>query len=190
MNGKNHLFIISSGSLIFLLFLLLYLSTAAPGIVPGANGGELTVAGSTLGIAHPTGYPLWINLAHFAAAMIPLGTTAWRINALMSILGALSLTILFRTTQEFKIHPLASLSAVTVLGTHLLFWQQTTAAEVYGLHIFMISLFFMETFLVTASRLPGLTKLTILPFISRIAVFSTKINLTAPSCCARLITDC
>jgi len=42
---------------ITLVALALYLATLAPGLLP-ADAGEFQIVASTLGIAHPPGYPL------------------------------------------------------------------------------------------------------------------------------------
>ncbi len=142
MTARNHLIILSSWCLVFLLFFGLYLSTASPEIFPGANHGELTVSGATLGIAHPTGYPLWINLVH-GFSRIPMGTIAWRVNLMTALLGALCPVILLLIMRHLKFHLFAAYAGAMGLGLDLIYWQQATAAEVYGLHLVLISLFFL-----------------------------------------------
>jgi hypothetical protein len=57
--------------------------------VPGGDSGELIVAGCTMGIAHPPGYPLFTMLANLIHKL-PFGSPAWRINLLSVLLSAAS----------------------------------------------------------------------------------------------------
>ena len=50
------------------------------------DGLELTAAGRTLGVAHPTGYPLFTLMIH-VAQRIPLGTVGFRSNLMDAALG-------------------------------------------------------------------------------------------------------
>ena len=49
-------------ALVAVALLPIYLTTLAPGLTwanDGADGGDLVTAAATLGVAHPTGYPLY-----------------------------------------------------------------------------------------------------------------------------------
>ena len=59
---------------------VLYLITLAPSIGP-EDGGELAAAAYTLGIPHPTGYPLWTLFGWIFTKLIPFGEIAWRESA-------------------------------------------------------------------------------------------------------------
>ena len=67
--------------------LALYLHSLAPTITM-ANGagdsGELASTAYTLGIAHPTGYPLY-TLLGYVVSNLPVGEVAWRVNALSAL---------------------------------------------------------------------------------------------------------
>lgn len=57
-----------------------YLSTLAPGLTwanDGSDGGDLIAAAYTGGVAHPTGYPLYLLLARLFQ-FVPLGSLADR----------------------------------------------------------------------------------------------------------------
>ena len=47
-----------AGAFVFAVSLAVYVKTLAP-TVYGEDSGELIAAADTLGIPHPTGYPLW-----------------------------------------------------------------------------------------------------------------------------------
>src|SRR6267378_7444594 len=61
----------------------------------GEDSGDLLAASATLGIPHPTGYPLFVLLGRLAT-FLPLGTIAFRINLIAALAGALSVYFLVR----------------------------------------------------------------------------------------------
>src|SRR5260370_6396093 len=63
---------------VFLVALLLFSLTLAP-TVTLTDSGELILAAQGLGVAHPTGVPLWVIIAHHAS-LVPLGNVAVRLN--------------------------------------------------------------------------------------------------------------
>ncbi|NUQ01549.1 MAG: DUF2723 domain-containing protein, partial [Armatimonadetes bacterium] len=68
------------------LAVVLYLATAAPTVTFGGDCGELAAAAWSLGIAHPTGYPLYLMLGKLLTLLVPWGEVAWRV-ALLSVLA-------------------------------------------------------------------------------------------------------
>ncbi len=70
--------------LLGLFVFLVYLTTIAPTVVK-IDSGELTAVEATLGIAHPTGYPLF-TLAGFLFSLLPLTLkTAFQLNILAAL---------------------------------------------------------------------------------------------------------
>ena len=65
---------------------VLLLCLLSPTITRGGDCGELSAASYTLGIAHPTGYPVWCLLGRIFA-LIPLGEIGWRYNLFSSVCG-------------------------------------------------------------------------------------------------------
>src|SRR5262245_31875520 len=68
--------------------LALYARTMPPTITwwfGGSDSGELISAADSLGIAHPTGYPLFVLLGYLATR-VPVGEVAGRVNAMNAIL--------------------------------------------------------------------------------------------------------
>jgi hypothetical protein len=86
---------------IFLVALLLYTVTLAP-TVTLVDSGELIVAASGLGVAHPPGFPLWVMLAHLASLM-PFGNVAARINFSSAFFAALACAVLALLVAELMI---------------------------------------------------------------------------------------
>mmetsp|Transcript_9016 Transcript_9016/g.18003 ORF Transcript_9016/g.18003 Transcript_9016/m.18003 type:complete len:791 (-) Transcript_9016:130-2502(-) len=84
-----------AGMLVMGMVLLVYVLTMYPS-VPGGDSGELIVAGCTVGIAHPPGYPLFTMLAVLFHG-IPFGNPAWRINLLSVLLSTGGAFLVFKT---------------------------------------------------------------------------------------------
>jgi len=71
-----------------ILLMAVYLASMAPGLTwanYGADGGDLITAAATGGVAHPTGYPLYLIFARLFQ-LLPIGSLAFRTN-LMSALA-------------------------------------------------------------------------------------------------------
>ena len=115
-----------------------YLCTTAPVVYLG-DSGELTVAAFSLGIPHPSGYPLYSLLGKIFC-MIPFGNVGFRMNLMSAFFSALTVslvyTIIFRITSSI----LSSAVAAVFLAFTPLFWSQTISAEVYPLHTFFVAL--------------------------------------------------
>ena len=69
-----------SAFFVFVESFIIYWLTLAP-TVTFVDSGELIAASSTLGVAHPPGFPLYILLAKLAT-LVPLGTIPVRIHVL------------------------------------------------------------------------------------------------------------
>ena len=86
-----------------LLALAVYLKTLAL-TVTGEDSGELIAAAATLGIPHPTGYPLWCLLGFAFTKIIPFGSVALRVNCMSAFFGAatvfLVILIVIRLTRS------------------------------------------------------------------------------------------
>ena len=129
----------------------LYVRTLAPTVLAG-DGGEFQFVPYLLGVAHPTGYPLYSLLGWGWSHLLPVGDVAYRMNLFSAFWAALSVGLLYPTTRALLPQTLpalspglqrliASLSALTFALTPTL-WSQAVIAEVYGLHIFLVVAFF------------------------------------------------
>ena len=126
----------------------LYLVTLAPDITwanGGSDGGDLITAAATGGIAHPTGYPLYLLIARLFQ-FLPLGTLAFRTNlmsALFTVLGAVLVyeLVMRSSSQQKETYPWpAGLAAGYAFGMAPLVWSQAVITEVYALQAFFILL--------------------------------------------------
>lgn len=79
---------LAGAGLVFVVALTTYTLTLAP-TVTLVDSGELILAASTLGVAHPPGFPLYVMLAHLAT-LIPIGSVAVRVNFASAVFAALA----------------------------------------------------------------------------------------------------
>ena len=125
-----------------------YLTSMAPGLTwanAGADGGDLIAAAVTGGIAHPTGYPLYLLLARLFQ-FFPIGSLAFRTN-LMSAVAAVAAALLVYVIviNHLLISPskrywLAGLAAGLAFGLSPLIWSQAVITEVYALNALFVAL--------------------------------------------------
>lgn len=124
--------------------LALYLRTLAPGLLPG-DPGEFQFAAWQLGLAHPTGYPLYLLLGwlwqHLLALVGIAPSTA--LNALSAVFGTLGVMLCYLLLVRWVPGPgglrrIAALNSALVLATNLTFWSQALIAEVYTLHMVLV----------------------------------------------------
>jgi hypothetical protein len=73
--------------------LALYTATLLPGIGAGDTA-ELQRVAPTLGLAHPTGYPLYTLLGWLWSHLPIGGTPAWRMNMFSATAAALAVGVL------------------------------------------------------------------------------------------------
>jgi len=126
----------------------LYFKTIAPGLTwanGGTDGGDLITASFTGGVAHPTGYPLYLLLARLFQ-FLPKGNLAFRTNlmsAVVTVLGALLVYLVvaghLRNSGQSHVWA-AGLSAGVAFGLAPLIWSQAVITEVYALQACLIAL--------------------------------------------------
>ncbi|NLI76604.1 MAG: DUF2723 domain-containing protein [Candidatus Riflebacteria bacterium] len=124
--------------------LVALLATMAPGLTWehfGDDGGELTVAVATLGVPHPSGYPLYVVLGWlFCQVFGVLGPPAFCTNLLSVVAGAAAagaaVAIDRVADRRFDLGLPGWAAAILGLTGTLgyTFWSQAVITEVYVLH--------------------------------------------------------
>jgi hypothetical protein len=122
----------SFAALLFLLFLALYIRTAAPSVLSG-DSAEFQLAAALLGVPHPTTYPLYILLGHLATLLLPLGDLAWRVTIVSAVCAALAVALFFLLARRITASGPAALVGALALGLAPGLWNAATLAEVYAL---------------------------------------------------------
>ncbi|MBI2387734.1 MAG: DUF2723 domain-containing protein [Elusimicrobia bacterium] len=118
---------------VFLGVLALYLTRLPPVLAPWRDTGEMTLAAATLGVAHPTSYPLYVLLGRLAS-LLPLGNPAYRLNLLSAAAGAAACALLFAVIRPRK-GALAGLAAALCLAFNPGFWAVAQVSEMYSLWV-------------------------------------------------------
>ena len=129
-----------------------YLATMAPSVV-GLDSAELTTGAFTMGIVHPTGYPLFLLLARLAL-FLPFGSAAYRVNLLSALFGALTVALTALLARRLTGRLWTSWVAGLGLAVAPSFWRMSLIAEVYTLHTFFLAaiLFLAHVALTTGNR--------------------------------------
>ncbi len=133
---------------------VVYLSSMAPGLTwanHGADGGDLITAAATNGVAHPSGYPVYLLLAR-VFQMLPIGTLAFRTNLMSAFAAVCAALLVYILVNESLLHFngsknwLASLASAYAFGLSPLLWSQAVITEVYTLHaLFTAAILFLST---------------------------------------------
>ncbi|MBI5622854.1 MAG: DUF2723 domain-containing protein [Elusimicrobia bacterium] len=123
---------------VFGAFFWLYLWCMPPGLPLYRDSGEMTTSAATLGVSHPTGYPLYILLGR-AVQNLPLGNRAYRMDLLSAAAGAACLALLFWVVRR-RWGAAAGCGAALFLGLDPVFWSVCMVPEMYSLWMLLSSL--------------------------------------------------
>jgi hypothetical protein len=119
--------IIAAG--LFLSSFVLYIRTLAPSLLYGDSAEFQTIA-YTLGIGHPTGYPVYVLLARLFT-LLPIGEVAYRVNLFSAFCAALTVGLVYLILRSIDARMIPSLYGALVLGLTSLFWKYASMAEIY-----------------------------------------------------------
>ncbi len=145
--------------LVSMFAFIVYLKTLAPSVT-FIDSGELAAVACTLGIAHPTGYPLFTLLGWFFSRLPIASEEILRLNIMAAFFCAVGVFIFYhlnhfvlsgifgqRAALRLKKGENPSLAVrVSSAGAALLlafsetYWSQAISVEVYSLHVLFLSL--------------------------------------------------
>ena len=152
-------------SIIFVLSFAVYAVTAAPDVT-FTDAGELAGVCVTLGIAHPTGYPLFVLLGHLWY-FLPLPVSEiYSLNLFVGVLTAISSVVFFyiilsiyeymETRSKKKLHQtslnLMAFAASLAYSFASTIWAQGVALEVYSLQLLMFNLIILQIIKATTNK--------------------------------------
>jgi hypothetical protein len=127
--------------------------------VGAADTFEFQVVMPQWGIAHPTGYPLFVTLGKLFS-LLPLGSMALRLNVLSALIGTLAVWVIYRLIVRLTQPPppalfleneeadfrrggennrLPAAIAALLLAASTIFWSQAIVIEVYGLNALLVA---------------------------------------------------
>lgn len=147
------------------LFGWLYVQTMPPGIsswiVEGWDSAMLQVVGSTWGIPHSPGYPIYTILANMFVRVIGIipglmdSDVAWRVSLWSTTTSLLTLVFLYLIVRKLARDRTAAIMACALLGVSFVFWRAAIMAEVYSLNVLIFAATFWLALMWDSSRRRG-----------------------------------
>lgn len=116
----------------------LYLSTMAPSLGGMTDSEEFQHTAYTLGIAHPTGYPLYLLLGKLWTIVIPWGDVPWQMNLMSAFWGAAAVGTLYIVAHRLTRRQGAAIVAACALAGNPMFWREATVSDIVTLNGFLI----------------------------------------------------
>ncbi|MBN1999609.1 DUF2723 domain-containing protein [candidate division KSB1 bacterium] len=137
---------------IVVVFGVLYLLTMPPTVLSG-DSARFQILANKLGIAHPSGYPLYTSIS-FLFTRIIISNPAYTVNLFSAVFGIIFLVVLFKLVDYLFENKTVSLLAVFIMGLSQIFWYQSIRAEVYTFYLTLltISLFCLLSFFSTGKN--------------------------------------
>lgn len=117
-----------------------YLRTLAPTVM-WYDMGEFATGAYVLGIAHNTGYPLYMLLGKLFT-FLPVGDIAYRTNLMSAVFGGLTVLMVYLTTFHLVPRRGAALIAALTIAFGSTLWSNATWAESYDLSAFLTMVVF------------------------------------------------
>lgn len=117
----------------FTLPIILYFITLCPTAF-WIDSGELAASAYTLGIAHPSGYPLYVIMGRLFS-LLPTGEVAARLAFFSALCGAFSSLFVFLSSLRLTGQVLMSFICSLIASFSLNMWDLSNIAEVYSLNV-------------------------------------------------------
>lgn len=125
-------------ALLFLTAFTVYVKTLSPSVQLG-DVAEFQYLPHVLGIAHPTGYPLYLLLGKLWS-LFPLRSIAYRMNLLSAFSAAGGVALLYLVARQVVKSRWAAMAGALTFGFTPTFWSQAVVAEVYALNVLLAGL--------------------------------------------------
>ncbi len=110
---------------------VLTLFLLSPTVTRGGDCGELIAASYTLGIPHPSGYPVWALLGRIFA-LVPIGEIGWRYNLFSSVCGMAATGTIALCVHRLAMAQLAQNKGNSFDNTAIARWSSWGAAWLFG----------------------------------------------------------
>jgi len=109
-----------------------YGATLLPGVAYWDTG-EMQTVPYVLGIAHPTGFPLFVLAGWAFAHVLPFGEPAWRLSLFSALASAGAAGCLAVFVADLVAEPLVGIASATVFALGDVAWTRGVRAEVHDL---------------------------------------------------------
>ena len=104
------------------------------------DSGELVAAVYTLGIPHPSGYPLYVLLGKLWTLAAPIGSIAFRMSVFSAACAAAAVALLYRLGLRLDLGRVAAATAALLLAASPSFWGEANVQRVYTLNALFVVL--------------------------------------------------
>lgn len=115
-------------------------------IVEGWDSAVLQITGSTWGVPHSPGYPLYTIAANLFSRLVgwvaPASAVTWRVSLWSTTTSLLTLLCVYFIVRRIGRDWVGALVAAGLLGTSFIFWRASIMAEVYSLNGLIFALTF------------------------------------------------
>ena len=125
-------------NILMFLILSLYVFFSFP-VYSTGDGAELSAVGSTLGVAHPSGYPLYIQILNIIS-FIPVGNIAERMSIVSIIFSIISLYLIYLIIYKITFSKISSILSLLLIAFSYSFLGQSVVIKFYTLNLFLILL--------------------------------------------------
>lgn len=98
------------------------------------DSGELVAAAATLGIPHPSGYPLYVLLGKLWTLLVPVGSVAFRMSLFSAACAAATVALVHLVARTLGLHRAAAVLAALLVALGPSFWSQANIQRVYALN--------------------------------------------------------
>jgi len=122
--------------IVLAFFSFLYI-IASSKVLNSGDAGEFVVSASTLGIAHPSGYPLYVEILKIFS-FLPFGNISFRMVLVSIIFSIFSLYLIYRIVLKITNDKWSSVFSVVLLAVSYSFWGQAVVIKFYPLNLFII----------------------------------------------------
>lgn len=127
-------------SIIFLSTFAIFVSFLTPNVNTG-DAGELIASSYFMGVAHPSGYPLYLQIGKLFT-FLPFGNIGFRMALVSALFSSLSLVLLAWLVQRLTEDKTAVFFSVAVLLVSYSYFTQSVIAKFYPLNLFLVLLIF------------------------------------------------
>jgi len=146
------------------IFAWLYRHTMPPGIsswiIKGWDSAVLQLTGSTWGIPHSPGYPLYTILSNLFVRLVGLipglwhTDVVWRVTLWSTVTSLLTILMMYLLVRRLIRNRTAAIISAALLGSSFIFWRGAIMAEVYSLNALIFALTFWLALVWDTDRRP------------------------------------
>ncbi|RME55917.1 MAG: DUF2723 domain-containing protein, partial [Deltaproteobacteria bacterium] len=120
------------------LVLPVYLGTILPAVGWG-DSGDLALAAVTMGVPHPSGYPLYTLLGKLFT-YLPVGTIPWRLGLFSALCASGTVGLFAALLLRYTGCAPGAFVTALAFALSLTFWEGAITIEVYALHLLLVLL--------------------------------------------------